>query len=88
MENKIPNLVPLAAALRTLVWELKYTGRLFETAERTLLKIVLQEAGGNQVEAAKMLRWNRNTLKRRCEALGIDVKGFKPTRAPKEKGDG
>lgn len=39
--------------------------------ERPLLRIALQETGGNQLRAARLLGINRNTLRKRVRALGL-----------------
>jgi len=50
-------------------------GRLYKMlltlVERPLLRIVLQETGGNQLRAASLLGINRNSLRKRIRALGI-----------------
>ena len=42
--------------------------------ERPLINIVLQKTRSNQVRAAEILGINRNTLRKKINALGIDVK--------------
>ncbi|MBI4667321.1 MAG: hypothetical protein HY751_13035 [Nitrospinae bacterium] len=39
--------------------------------ERSLLEITLEETGGNQTEAARVLGLNRNTLRRKIDDLKI-----------------
>jgi two-component system nitrogen regulation response regulator GlnG len=39
--------------------------------ERPLLEHALAETGGNQLRAARLLGLNRNTLRKRCRALGL-----------------
>ena len=50
-------------------------GRLHRTViarlERPLLAAVLAAAGGNQLEAARILGINRNTLRKRLRLLGL-----------------
>ncbi|MXO74064.1 response regulator [Altererythrobacter aerius] len=43
--------------------------------ERPLFSRVLERTGGNQVQAARMLGINRNTLRKRLTELGIDPDG-------------
>ena len=43
--------------------------------ERPLINIVLQKTRCNQVRAAEILGINRNTLRKKINTLGIDVKG-------------
>lgn len=44
-----------------------------ESVEKPLIEQVLEETGGNQVAAAKVLGINRNTLRSRIRRLGIRV---------------
>ena len=44
---------------------------IMETVERLLLEVVLKHCQGNQVEAARILGINRNTLARRLKSLQI-----------------
>jgi DNA-binding protein Fis len=41
--------------------------------ERPLLLHALSVTGGNQLQAARLLGVNRNTLRKRCRDLGLDV---------------
>ena len=41
--------------------------------ERPLLAHVLASTGGNQLRAARLLGLNRNTLRKRCRELGLDL---------------
>jgi DNA-binding protein Fis len=41
--------------------------------ERPLLLHALSLTGGNQLRAARLLGVNRNTLRKRCRELGLDV---------------
>jgi DNA-binding protein Fis len=43
--------------------------------ERPLLAHVLGLTGGNQVRAARLLGLNRNTLRKRCRALRLELPG-------------
>jgi two-component system nitrogen regulation response regulator GlnG len=44
---------------------------LIEAVERPLLEKVLTYTGGNQLEAARILGINRNTLRTKLKRLGI-----------------
>jgi two-component system nitrogen regulation response regulator GlnG len=69
----------LAAAVPGLVAELTAAGsmRLYREAlellERPLLLHLLASTGGNQLRAARLLGLNRNTLRKRCRALGLTL---------------
>lgn len=41
--------------------------------ERPLLAHVLAATGGNQLRAARLLGMNRNTLRKRCRELGLEL---------------
>lgn len=41
--------------------------------ERPLLAHVLATTGGNQLRAARLLGLNRNTLRKRCRELGLEL---------------
>ena len=55
-------------------------GTLYHAAlaafERPLFEHVLRETGGNQLQAARILGINRNTLRKRLSDLGIDAEQF------------
>jgi DNA-binding protein Fis len=51
------------------------------TMERPLLLHALSLTGGNQLRAARLLGVNRNTLRKRCRDLGLDV-GRRPAPGP------
>ncbi len=63
--------------LKGFIQALRGTGRgklyhtVFNLVERPLLEVVLRETGGNQLRAARLLGINRNTLRKRIQALGI-----------------
>lgn len=50
---------------------------LLDTFEKPLIENVLRKTEGNQLEAAKVLGINRNTLHAKIKKLEIDVNGFK-----------
>lgn len=54
-------------------------GRVYRDAltlmERPVLMHVLATTGGNQLRAARLLGLNRNTLRKRCRALQLDLPG-------------
>ncbi len=45
---------------------------VMQSVERPLILLVLQKANGNQTKAASMLGINRNTLRKKIDALGLD----------------
>ncbi len=49
--------------------------RIVERIERPLIELALEKTGGNQVQAASLLGINRNTLRKKITALGIDPRG-------------
>jgi len=56
--------------------------RLIQSMEKQLFEILLDHYSGKQVPTAKALGINRNTLKRKIDAMNIQVKKKKP---PKEQ---
>jgi len=54
-------------------------GRVYRDAltlmERPVLVHVLATTGGNQLRAARLLGLNRNTLRKRCRALQLELPG-------------
>lgn len=51
--------------------------------ERPLLAHVLRAHRGNQLRAAQVLGLNRNTLRKRCRALGLPLpRAVRPRRPP------
>ena len=48
--------------------------RVIARIERPLLAQTLAATGGNQIKAAEILGLNRNTLRKKIRALGIDVR--------------
>ena len=71
----------LGSALADLVPELAeqllaaHPGRVYREAlamlEKPLLVHALRLAGGSQLRAARLIGVNRNTLRKRCRALGL-----------------
>jgi two-component system nitrogen regulation response regulator GlnG len=47
---------------------------VLEQVERPLIRFVLEKTRGNQVRAADILGINRNTLRKKIQELGIEVK--------------
>lgn len=47
---------------------------IIEAAEKPLIERVLLETEGNQLQAAKILGINRNTLRSKIKKLGITIK--------------
>jgi len=47
---------------------------VLEQVERPLIRFVLEKTRGNQVKAADILGINRNTLRKKIQDLGIEVK--------------
>jgi two-component system nitrogen regulation response regulator GlnG len=65
---------------RWLASESPRPGDLYDAAlaafERPLFEHALRETGGNQLQAAKLLGINRNTLRKRLGELGIEAERF------------
>ncbi|GJL66215.1 MAG: hypothetical protein NPIRA05_11860 [Nitrospirales bacterium] len=51
--------------------------------ERPLIELALQETNGNQMQAARLLGVNRNTLRKKIGEFNISVEGCKSQRAKK-----
>jgi two-component system nitrogen regulation response regulator GlnG len=51
--------------------------------ERPLILHALSLTGGNQLRAARLLGVNRNTLRKRCRDLGLDVARRAAPRVPR-----
>jgi two-component system nitrogen regulation response regulator GlnG len=71
----------LAGALdRWIAAEVPRPGELYDAAlaafERPLFEHALGETGGNQLQAARLLGINRNTLRKRLSELGIEAERF------------
>ncbi len=47
--------------------------RVLQEIERPLLAIALAECHGNQLRAAELLGLNRNTLRKKIRALGLEA---------------
>jgi two-component system nitrogen regulation response regulator GlnG len=47
---------------------------VLQQVERPLIRFVLEKCRGNQVKAADVLGINRNTLRKKIQELGIDLK--------------
>ena len=45
---------------------------VLQETERPLLEVIMSEAKGNQTRAAKMLGFNRNTLRKKLARYGLD----------------
>ena len=45
---------------------------VLQETERPLLQVTMQQAGGNQTRAARMLGINRNTLRKKLARYGLD----------------
>jgi DNA-binding protein Fis len=69
----------VAGAVPMLVAQLAsaHSRRVYREAmamlERPLLLHALSLTGGNQLRAARLLGVNRNTLRKRCRDLGLDI---------------
>ncbi len=57
-------------------------GQLVQALEKHLFQILLDEFSGKQVATAKVLGINRNTLKRKIDAMGLEPKLSKNKGAP------
>jgi two-component system nitrogen regulation response regulator GlnG len=65
--------------LETQDWEQEEDlhDRLIQAMEKQMFEIILQKNSGKQVPTAKVLGINRNTLKRKIDAMNIQVKKIK-----------
>ena len=45
---------------------------VLQETERPLLQVTMEQAGGNQTRAARMLGINRNTLRKKLARYGLD----------------
>jgi len=52
-------------------------GRILKEVERPLISLALNATRGNQIQAAKLLGLNRNTLRKKLKNLDIDAKDLK-----------
>lgn len=59
--------------------------KVLERVERPLFDLVMAKTGGNQVKAAEILGLNRNTLRKKLEALGVGKRGQKQKKARDER---
>jgi DNA-binding NtrC family response regulator len=63
-----------------------HDGRIYEAiiqlVERQLFEVALEKHSGKQVSVAKTLGINRNTLKRKIDAMKIEVKKNRPNNSP------
>ena len=50
---------------------------ILETTEKPLIEHVLERTHGNQLEAARILGINRNTIRAKIRKLGISVEKYK-----------
>jgi len=50
---------------------------ILETVERPLLEQALERTAGNQLEAARILGINRNTMRSKIKKLGINAERWK-----------
>jgi two-component system nitrogen regulation response regulator GlnG len=50
---------------------------ILETVERPLIEQTLEQTEGNQLEAARILGINRNTIRSKIKKLGINVARWK-----------
>ncbi len=59
--------------------------RLIQSMEKHLFELLLNHYSGKQVPTAKALGINRNTLKRKIDALKIQIKKKKPSESDEDK---
>jgi two-component system, NtrC family, nitrogen regulation response regulator GlnG len=70
----VADAVPTLVAHLTGVHPQRVYREAMAVMERPLLQHALSLTGGNQLRAARLLGVNRNTLRKRCRDLGLDVK--------------
>lgn len=59
---------------------------LLNIVEKPLIENVLYKTGGNQLEAARILGINRNTLRTKIKKLNIYISDFKNSRRSRGRG--
>lgn len=55
-----------------------YGRAVLNDVEKVVIKLFLERSRGNQVRAARLMGWNRNTLRKRIVAHGINAKKYAP----------
>jgi len=67
------------------IGEMNLYDSLLPMFERPLLSLILQKTRGNQIQAAKVLGINRNTLRKKIRELKIRLKNFDPPEREEEE---
>jgi two-component system nitrogen regulation response regulator GlnG len=74
LENQLNNLIRKYIAQNQEVQDGSLHAKLIQSVEKELFEIMLDKHSGKQVTVAKILGINRNTLKRKIDAMRIEIK--------------
>jgi len=55
---------------------------IIQLVEKQLFEVALEKHSGKQISVAKVLGINRNTLKRKIDAMKIEIKRNSPNNCP------
>ena len=73
-DNRLNQLIQNFLQNQNLIKEGVLYETLIQKVEKNLFEIILEKYSGKQIAAAKALGINRNTLKRKIDAMNIEIK--------------